>query len=110
MKNTVTESEFINSFSDYGRDENFSYEARKALFEYFTQYEEDCGIEIELDVIAICCEWSEYGTLQELAEDYGFADDLNLEDMDDEDEVIRNYIHDHTQLIEFDGGIIIACF
>ena len=52
------------------RRENFSYNGLKALYEYFEQYEEDTGAEIELDVIAICCEYTEYETAIEAASNY----------------------------------------
>ena len=48
MKQTVTESMFIDSFCG-GYKDNFSYEGKKALYEYLTQLEDDCGIELELD-------------------------------------------------------------
>ena len=48
MKQTVTESMFIDSFCG-GYKDNFSYEGKKALFEYLEQFEDDCGTEIELD-------------------------------------------------------------
>jgi hypothetical protein len=33
-----------------------------------------------------------------------------LEDSDDREETIRDYIRDHGQLIEFGGGIIVSEF
>ena len=41
MKETVQESYFIDRFAQMDRKENFSYEGKKALFEYLEQYEED---------------------------------------------------------------------
>lgn len=58
MKQTITEDEFIRAFDDYNRSENFTVAARRAMFEYFEEYEEDTGVEMDLDVIAICCEFS----------------------------------------------------
>ena len=71
MKQTITEYDFIQGFIDYDRTENFSYEGRKALFEYFEELEEDCGIEIEYDVIAICCDYSE-DHWEDIKANYGF--------------------------------------
>ena len=56
MKNTVTEYQFIDSFPNSYKD-NFSYEGKKALYEYLTQLENDCDMEFELDPIAFCCEY-----------------------------------------------------
>jgi hypothetical protein len=96
-----------------------------ALAEHLEECEESTGEELELDVVAIRCDFSEYTSLQEWASDY-FADEaqaasaLGLDlDMDgvtvtnDEEEIeeaIRAYIQDHGSLIEFDGGIIVSSF
>lgn len=53
------------------RSENFSYEGLEALYNYLEQYEEDTGEEIELDIIALCCEFSEYESLEAFQNDYG---------------------------------------
>jgi hypothetical protein len=100
------------------RDENagFTYAGAHALAEYLEQLEEDSGEEMEFDKVAIRCDFSEYASLVEWAEDY-FAGDwkdslcIAPEDSEDEnDEAIRDYIRDRGQLIEFDGGIIVSSF
>ena len=93
----------------------FSYDGALALAEYMKDLEKDMGVSIEFDGVAIRCDFSEYESLQEWAQDY-FADYVERlcidKDMDDDeiDDEIRNYIHDHGQLIEFDGGIIVSNF
>ena len=72
MKRNVTEHDFTEAFRDYGRNDQFSYEGLKALYEWFEEYEEDTGEEIELDVIGICCDFSEYDTALEAAEECGY--------------------------------------
>ena len=73
MKKTVNWFEFRDAFK--GRDtnprkDNFSYEGLEVLFDYLEQYENDCEVELELDVVGLCCEYSEC-TLNELKTDYG---------------------------------------
>ena len=51
------------------RPDHFSYDGLIALWEYFEEYEEDTGEEIDLDVIAICCEYYEYNNLKEFQAD-----------------------------------------
>jgi hypothetical protein len=96
-----------------------------ALAEYLEECEESTGEEIELDVVAIRCDFSEYTSLQDWASEY-FRDEsqavdaLGLDlDMDGEtvtndeqeiEEAIRGYIQDHGSLIEFDGGLIVSSF
>ena len=95
-------------------DENadWSMAGAFALVEHLEQVEEDCGTEIEFDRVALRCEYSEHESLQEWARCYFTDDQLAevLEDSEDNDETIREYIFDHGQLIEFDGGIIVSEF
>ena len=58
MYQTVNFNMFHDAFKAV-RPDNFSYEGLKALFEYLEQYEEGTDSSIELDVIALCCEFSE---------------------------------------------------
>ena len=92
MKKTISKYDFERAFSDANREGNFSYEAKHLLFDYFEELEESCGIEIELDVIAICCEYEE-NTLEDIAQQY---DELNNDA--NEDDVI-GFLQDNTQYI-----------
>lgn len=51
--------EFQDAFTYADRAEQFSYEGLKALYDYLTELSEDIGEDIELDVIALCVEYSE---------------------------------------------------
>jgi hypothetical protein len=85
MKRTINEYDFVRSFDEMNREDNFSRAGRFALFEYLTNLEDDCGIEIEHDVIAICCDFSEY-TLEE----YNNAYDTEYTDDNYEEEISYN--------------------
>lgn len=77
MKQTLTREMFIDGMKA-ARPGNFTYEGLDALFEYLTELEEGLGEELEFDPIAICCEYSEYRSLEEIREDYN-----NIEDLED---------------------------
>ena len=70
MYQQINEYDFIKAFEQV-RPDNFSRAGLSALYEYLEKLEEDIGNPIELDVIAICCEYSEYESLEEFQEDYG---------------------------------------
>lgn len=72
----VTFNRFCDAFQDMGREDQFSYEALKALFDYYEDLEESTNETIELDVIAICCDWTEYESEEELANDYGSLENV----------------------------------
>ena len=62
--------EFKNAFKSL-RPDNFTYEGLVLLFDYLEGYEKDADESIELDVIALCCEFSEYAILEDALNDYG---------------------------------------
>ena len=86
MKKTISYGDFEREFEAYNRAEQFSQEGLEALFNWLESHEEDTGEEIELDVIALCCEFTEYESLEELQESY-----TDIESLDD--------LYDRTQVI-----------
>lgn len=91
MKQTVNNFDFHDAFKQMDREDNFSYEGLNALFDYLEQYEEDSGEEMELDVIAICCDFTEYENLTEFNNEYG----KECETLDD--------IAEYTSVIPIEG-------
>lgn len=71
MKQSVNESEFIRAFDRMGRGDKFSVQGRVALFEFLENMEDSMETEFELDVIALCCEYTEYENIEEYNNDYG---------------------------------------
>ena len=107
MKTIVSEFQFIDSFRACGRESQFSIPARRALFAHFEQFEEDTDTEITLDPIAICCEWAEYKSPKEAAKDYGFEWKPSLIGCHD---ASLEWLHEQTQVVEFEGGVVIQQF
>ena len=68
MKQTINLSQFRDAFMAV-RPDNFSYEGLEVLFDSFESLDDDTGNDSELDVIAICCEFSE-STLDEIVDNY----------------------------------------
>lgn len=71
MKMTVTSDDFDQAFRNMGRENQYSYEGRLALYDYLLEFEDDTDTEMELDVIAICCDFTEYDNLKEFQKEYG---------------------------------------
>jgi hypothetical protein len=89
IKQTVNFSQFCDSFSDTYKN-NFSYEGKRALFDYLEQLSEDTGEDIELDTIALCCEYTEYESLEEYNKDYNTSNPFDsLEEVEENTQVIR---------------------
>jgi len=109
MKQTVNYTDFVDAFRTHNRMDQFSYDGLRALFEHFEQYEEDTGEEIELDVIALCCDFSEYPSAKEAATEQGWEGDTEEEGEGNEEAALA-WLQDRTQVIEHAEGIIIQSF
>lgn len=109
MKQTVTELDFRDAFRNMGRTDQFSHAGLGVLFEYLEEYEADTGQELELDVIALCCEYYE-DTWEEIARNY----DIDISDCEDEDD-IRDTVYDvlayNTHIVgQVPGGCVYLAF
>ena len=69
MKQTINENQFIDAFEKL-RPNNFTYKGLSSLYNYLEEFENDTDKEVELDVIAICCDYTQYKNLKEYNEDY----------------------------------------
>jgi hypothetical protein len=99
MKTTISHaSEFRDAFRQANRQDQFSYEALNMLYEYF----EDIDPDMELDVIAICCEYTE-DTVADIARNYSI--DLNDADPEADDyddqcrQIVFDYLSDRTSVV-----------
>lgn len=108
MKKTLTTNEVADLLraDEYA---NWSYAGALALAEYLEDMERDLGEEHEFDAVEVRCEFAEYASAADAAADYSFeppdgADEEEIE------EAALEYLRDNTQVIEFDGGIIIRQF
>ena len=112
---------FCDAFRDHGRKDQFSYEAKRVLFEYLEALSYDTGEPIELDIIAICCEYNE-DTPEAIAENYGIEipEPTEAEEEQSEgenyiqrrNEVTQEYLEEHTQCLGLldNGNMVYAAF
>ena len=84
---TITNaSQFRDRFHQAGRGNQFSYEGLEILFDHLDQLSDDIGEPLEMDVIAICCDYAE-DTAESIANDY----DLDIDGLD-EGEILDSVI------------------
>ena len=84
MKQTIYFHDFVAAFKRIDHGEQFSCGGLKALFEYL----EDVHYgNYDLDVVALCCEWSEYCDVVDINMDYG----QDFEDLDEAKEWLEDY-------------------
>ena len=97
MKQTVSHNNFIDAFRAMDRVNNFGLDGLTTLFKHLEEYEEETNEEIEFDVISLCCDYTQYDSLEDCLAEYDNIDTL---------EELQN----HTTVIEYDSGVIIQAF
>ncbi len=94
MKQTINLSDFRDAFQKI-RPNNFSYEGLEVLFDYLEECEQG-GEELELDVIALCCDYTERD-IKDVLKEYDLETLEELEEntlvlkVDDETVIYQNY-------------------
>ena len=117
MKETLSTLEVADRLFKDRENNGFTYGGCFALAEWLEELEADIGEEMELDIVAIRCDFSEAVTAFEYMHDY-MTDDQFVEEFceamaegDDElEEACLEYIRDNSLVIEFDGGVIVQAF
>lgn len=111
MKQTVNFSAFCDAFHACKRYDQFGYNALQILFEYLEEYEDSTGEELELDVIALCCDYN-VDSIADIASNY----DIDLSECEDDDskrDAVMEYLQDHTSVCGdyegADGRYIVYC-
>ena len=94
MYTRVTEDNFRNTFlASANYSENFSYNGLTALYDYFSELEDELGEPIEFDLVAIAGEYSEL-TIDELRDNYSVDKDID----------VIEYLQERTQVIEIENS------
>ena len=103
MYQEITQSDFTAEFHRANRGSQFSHAALLALYDYL----EEINPDTELDVVSICCDFSEYSNAVEAASNYGFELDADATEEQNEDAAM-DFLRNKTSVIKFNGGIAIS--
>lgn len=90
MVQKINFQDFVDGFKKAGRENQFSYDALKLIFEFMEEIEEVIEKTIEYDVIGICCDFSEY-TLKDFNNDF----ETDFESLDE----VEKYLSFDTTVI-----------
>ena len=103
-------SQFRDAFRKMDRQGNFSYKGLDVLFDYLEEYSDATGEPVELDVIALCCEYSE-DSVEDIIANYRV--DVSEADGDEDEikEIVREHLNDNTIVCgETEDGFVYAVF
>ena len=99
-------------FKSRNRD-YYTYEACEALEEWYDEVDPD----FEFNVIAICCEWNEYGdtpclTWKNFINDYEYLlEDIEKQLTDEEKiDLIIETLEDRTSVIKLSNSVLVGAF
>lgn len=103
---TFNENDFTDEFKAYNREDTFSTKGLSILFESLERLASDCESNIEIDVIALCCDYNE-DSITNIINYYDI--DVTCCDSDDEkSEIVEDYLQYNTFLCgsyEDDDGV-----
>ena len=103
-------SQFREAFRLAGRMDQFSYEGLEVLFDYLEELSEDTGETIELDPVALCCDYYE-SSIEELIDNYNIDVSGANGDEDEIKAIVEEYLQDNTSICgEVDDGFVYAVF
>ena len=109
MKQTVNFSDFVGAFRACDRYDQFGYQALMVIFEYLEELEESTGQELELDVVAICCDYAT-DNWEAIAENYSIDLD-GLDDEEEKQEAVIEYLNENTIVLgQTDCEIVYQAF
>lgn len=108
-------------FKECGRENHFSYEGFNALYDYLNEYSDSVGEDFKVDVIALCCDFTEYSDWEEIYNNYSYSynnKSKTFEELKEDNELsdFMEWVQDRTIVIEVTDyknnvvGIIIQNF
>lgn len=96
----------------WGRADSFGYAGWNAIGEHLEQLSEDMGQDIEIDIVAICCDYSSADNVEDWWNEYGEYSSIGPDDweqMDDEEKLsaIEEYLGENTSVVICEEDCII---
>ena len=101
MKQTVNLSDFRDAFQKMDRANQFSYEGLEWLFDHCEELKRDLGEDYELDVIALCCDFTQ-STYEDINREYNL--DLNNDNLH---KGVIDYLEENTLIVNYDDATVL---
>ena len=108
----ISSSDLYHMACRMDRGDNFGYKGWNAIGDYLENLSDDLGEDIEVDIVAICCEYSMAESTEDFWNEHGKYSSIDPEDweeMDDSEklEAIEEYLQDSTSVVICEENCII---
>ena len=102
--------QFREAFRLAGRLEQFSAEGLEVLFDYLENYSDETGEPVELDVVALCCDYYE-SSIEEIIDQYNLDGSYVEGDENEIKATVEEFLQDSTTICgETEDGFVYAAF
>ena len=108
----ISSSDLYHMACRMDRGYQFGYNGWNAIGDYLENLSDDIGEDVEVDIVAICCEYSMSDSVDDFWNEYGkysSIDPEEWEEMDEEEklEAIENYLQENTSVVTCQENLII---
>ena len=112
---TVNAGDLYHLACKMNRGENFGYNGWRAIGDYLESLSDDTGENIEIDIVAICCEYSSAESAEGVFMEFAYEHGIDLPTMEewgdmDEDEkleTIDEFLRHETSVVICEDDLII---
>ena len=112
---TINASDLYNMACSMGRGHNFGYSGWLAIGDYLESLSNDTGENIEIDIIAICCEYSMAESADDAYMEFNHLHGVDLPEEEDWEELteeeklsaVQDYLQKNTALVVCENDLII---
>ena len=110
---TIDSSELYHMACRMDRGHNFGHNGWRAIGDYLEGMSEDTGKDVEVDIVAICCEYSSADDVEDFYEQLGL--EMGFNDREEWDclgtgeklEAVQDYLQENTSLLICEENLII---
>ena len=108
----ISSSDLYHMACRMDRGAQFGYNGWNAIGDYLENLSDDIGEDVEVDIVAICCEYSMSDSVDDFWNEYGkysSIDPEEWEEMDEEEKLgaIEEYLQNNTSIVCCDEDCII---
>lgn len=98
----ISSSDLYHMACRMDRGDNFGYKGWNAIGDYLENLSDDLGKDVEVDIVAICCDYNHVESVEDFINGYSNFDvpeDFKNYEVDEQLEVIREYLEENTSVV-----------